>query len=239
MFVGFLSRKKKIFKGKSDVSGIPYSTCLPTGKPVSGVGYLINRENGFAQGYAGKADGWRRTRIGPDTNIVSSSCCGFTCSTLEDGNHGKRWKRCPSREASKRGNEQRDAPNWEDIHKASTFQQTKSRLWNKPAKKNGDRLLMARRKKDEDLVVEVAPSVFESEIDKLLTDVQFYKLGSKTCVGIVTLPSGFEVIASSAPVSAENYNEEIGRGIVLRNLKSKVWELEGYRLQCQLATKPL
>lgn len=45
------------------------------------------------------------------------------------------------------------------------------------------------------------------------------------------LPNGFVIVESSACVSPENYDEEIGVHICLDKIADKIWELEGYRLQ--------
>lgn len=50
------------------------------------------------------------------------------------------------------------------------------------------------------------------------------------------LPNGFIIVESSTCVSPENYDEEMGINICLDKIFDKVWELEGYRLQCELFT---
>lgn len=51
----------------------------------------------------------------------------------------------------------------------------------------------------------------------------------------VQLPNGFVLTESSACVDPENFNAEIGRNIVDERIKNKLWELEGYCLQCKIA----
>ena len=80
-------------------------------------------------------------------------------------------------------------------------------------------------------------TVTKEQIDAILaaSEIDVKKLGLKTTVMVVTLPSGFEIIASSACVDASNYDEELGRPLCLKRIEDKLWELEGYRLQCNLA----
>lgn len=51
----------------------------------------------------------------------------------------------------------------------------------------------------------------------------------------VQLPNGFVLTETSACLDPENFNAEIGRQIVDERIKNKLWELEGYRLQCDMA----
>ena len=61
------------------------------------------------------------------------------------------------------------------------------------------------------------------------------KLGEKTTVVHMTLPNGFELVESSSCVDSANYDGRIGEDICKRRLIDKVWMLEGYRLQCDIA----
>ena len=45
------------------------------------------------------------------------------------------------------------------------------------------------------------------------------------------LRNGFEIVESSACVSAENYDEKLGREICLEKIRDKVWFLLGFLLQ--------
>lgn len=58
------------------------------------------------------------------------------------------------------------------------------------------------------------------------------KLGNKTTACILTLKNGFEVIGTSACVNPAEYCEEIGAKFATQRAMDKVWELEGYRHQC-------
>lgn len=48
------------------------------------------------------------------------------------------------------------------------------------------------------------------------------------------LKNGFVIVESSACVDPSNYDFHTGIGICEEKIKNKLWELEGYRLQCEL-----
>ncbi len=48
------------------------------------------------------------------------------------------------------------------------------------------------------------------------------------------LENGFIITESSACVDVENYDYYIGAKICEDRIKNKIWELEGYKLQCEL-----
>jgi len=61
------------------------------------------------------------------------------------------------------------------------------------------------------------------------------KMGDKTTVVVAKLPNGFEMVESSGCVDPANYDHELGVSICKKRLVDKLWMLEGYRLQCELA----
>lgn len=56
-------------------------------------------------------------------------------------------------------------------------------------------------------------------------------MGNKCTVVRAILRNGFEIVESSACVSEENYDEEMGTQICLSKIKDKVWLLLGFLLQ--------
>lgn len=77
--------------------------------------------------------------------------------------------------------------------------------------------------------------VTKEEINALLASATSVTstVGNKTTLVVVTLPSGFEIAATSACVDPANYSVDIGREIAMKRIEDKLWELEGYRKQCQ------
>lgn len=87
-----------------------------------------------------------------------------------------------------------------------------------------------------------APRVTKAQIDALEDTLvlRTYKLkGSSHTVTLAELPGGFVVGKGFAMcVDPDNYRQSIGEEVSTRNAlidaRSKLWELEGYRLSCKL-----
>jgi hypothetical protein len=76
-------------------------------------------------------------------------------------------------------------------------------------------------------------------IEDCILEKAFMKFHEKTTVCCLKLKNGFEVIGMSACVDVANFDSEIGKQTAFEEAKSKIWELEGYRLQCDLFRKEL
>ena len=76
-----------------------------------------------------------------------------------------------------------------------------------------------------------APSISQQMVDDFIVQVEIKTMGDKTTVVRATLRNGFEIVESSACVSAENYDESLGAKICLGKIKDKVWMLLGFLLQ--------
>ncbi|PHA98704.1 hypothetical protein COE79_20660 [Bacillus toyonensis] len=57
----------------------------------------------------------------------------------------------------------------------------------------------------------------------------------KCTVVVAKLPNGFILTESSACVDPVNYDAKIGTEICKERIVNKIWELEGYRLQCTIS----
>lgn len=79
-------------------------------------------------------------------------------------------------------------------------------------------------------------SVTKEQIDKILSEtfIKIEKYGDKTTVLMATLPNGFVIVESSSCVDSENFDMKIGEQICMEHLENKIWELEGYKLQCEM-----
>lgn len=79
-------------------------------------------------------------------------------------------------------------------------------------------------------------TVTQEQIDKLIveSDVEVNTIFEKCTTVTVKLKNGFVLTESSACVDKENYDMEIGKEICMERIKNKLWELEGYKLQCEL-----
>lgn len=81
-----------------------------------------------------------------------------------------------------------------------------------------------------------ANTITKAHIEALLerSTVIDSKVGHKSTLVCVILPSGFEIVESSGCVDPLNYNHELGVKICLERITNRLWALEGYRLQCTL-----
>lgn len=78
-----------------------------------------------------------------------------------------------------------------------------------------------------------APRITEEYIDAIMAESEFriWTEFDKCTIASCQLPNGFVITESSACVSPENYNAEIGEKICMKKIKDKIWELEAYLLQ--------
>lgn len=78
-----------------------------------------------------------------------------------------------------------------------------------------------------------APRVTEAEIKERIARVHYLHdddlFGTMT-VCIITMLNGWRVVGTSACVSKDNYNKEIGDRIAYDNAFRQLWALEGYLL---------
>ena len=81
-----------------------------------------------------------------------------------------------------------------------------------------------------------APAITEEYIEEIMenSDFEVFTAFNKCTIVSCMLPNGFVITESSACVSPENYDEELGANICFDKIADKVWELEAYRLQQQL-----
>ncbi|MDP4146103.1 MAG: Gp49 family protein [Bacillota bacterium] len=79
-------------------------------------------------------------------------------------------------------------------------------------------------------------TVTQEQIDNLLesADIDVRTIFNKCTIVTVKLANGFVLTESLACVDVANYDEKLGKEICLERIKNKLWELEGYRLQCEL-----
>lgn len=76
-----------------------------------------------------------------------------------------------------------------------------------------------------------APSISQQMVDDFIRETQVATMGDNTTVVRAVLRNGFEIVESSACVSAENYSEKMGAEICMEKIKDKVWFLLGFLLQ--------
>lgn len=77
------------------------------------------------------------------------------------------------------------------------------------------------------------PTITEEYIEEIMENSAFdvRTVFGKCTIVTCKLPNGFVIVESSACVSPENYDKQIGMDICMKKIRDKIWELEGYRLQ--------
>jgi len=79
-------------------------------------------------------------------------------------------------------------------------------------------------------------TITQEQIDTILHDScwNVETVYDKCTVVTCKLPNGFIITESSACVDPANYNADLGEQICRERIANKLWELEGYKLQCEL-----
>lgn len=82
-------------------------------------------------------------------------------------------------------------------------------------------------------------TVTQNRVDELFenADCHIETVFGKCTIVAMKLPNGFVIVESSACVDPANYDHEIGMHECFKRIKDKIWELEGYNLQCALGEK--
>lgn len=75
--------------------------------------------------------------------------------------------------------------------------------------------------------------ITDEDIERLMDESEMLAstAGNKTTIVVVTLKNGFVLTESSSCVDPLNYDKTIGIRTALKKIRSRLWELEGYRLQ--------
>lgn len=79
--------------------------------------------------------------------------------------------------------------------------------------------------------------VMPRQIDDLIraAEWEFYSAFDKCTIAVCKLPNGFVLVESSACISPDNYDFELGKSICRDRITNKLWELEGYKLQTEVS----
>ena len=78
-------------------------------------------------------------------------------------------------------------------------------------------------------------TITKQDIDNILKDtlIKVEQYGDKTTVLKATLPNDFVIVESSTCVDQAKIHIKKKKKICMDKLVNKIWELEGYKLQCQ------
>lgn len=82
--------------------------------------------------------------------------------------------------------------------------------------------------------VAIAPRVTLQDVLDRVGHEHYIVYADILTICILTTHSGFHVVGTSCPASAENFNEELGRELARKEAIGKLWGFEGYKLRDQL-----
>lgn len=84
-----------------------------------------------------------------------------------------------------------------------------------------------------------APRLTPQQIAGTIKREEFWRVpGTVMTVCALELQNGYVVVGTSAPVSSENFNEDLGRKIAREKATDQIWGLEGYLLRERLHQAP-
>ena len=72
------------------------------------------------------------------------------------------------------------------------------------------------------------------DVKGFIKEKQSVKMGEKTTVVMATLQNGFVIVESSSCVDPANFDMKMGESICMERIENKIWELLGFKLQCEL-----
>ena len=85
-----------------------------------------------------------------------------------------------------------------------------------------------------------APRLTPQQISDTIVKQQYIIIeDTTTTVCALTLKNGYIVTGTSAAVSKENFNEEIGREVSFDDARDKIWALMGFLLKNKTSETPI
>jgi hypothetical protein len=80
-------------------------------------------------------------------------------------------------------------------------------------------------------------SITKEDIDAIIRscEINHFKVGEKTTLVQLVMPTGFTLTESSSCVDPANYDHDMGVNLAMKKVEDKIWFLEGYVLQNVLA----
>lgn len=84
------------------------------------------------------------------------------------------------------------------------------------------------------LLQTTAPSISQEMVNDFIVDYDVFTKQDKITIVIATLKNGFTIVESSACVSPENYDENIGETICKERIENQVWNHLGFLLQSSI-----
>lgn len=84
------------------------------------------------------------------------------------------------------------------------------------------------------MIIVEKKTVTQDQIDNMMKEAEYFvehRIFGKQCVVVALLENGFTLVGESACVDPDNYDEEIGLEIAIKDIEKQLWMLEGYLLQ--------
>jgi len=75
------------------------------------------------------------------------------------------------------------------------------------------------------------PSISQEMVNNFISNFEVFTKQDKITIVIATLINGFTIVESSACVSTENYDENLGANICKKKIKDRIWSYLGFMLQ--------
>ena len=77
-------------------------------------------------------------------------------------------------------------------------------------------------------------SITIHDVKAFIKEKEVEKFRDKTTIVKVVLQNGFVLVEHSSCVSPDNFDMKIGEEICMERIENKIWELLGFKLQCDL-----
>ena len=72
------------------------------------------------------------------------------------------------------------------------------------------------------------------DVKGFIEDLEVEKFREKTTIVKAVLKNGFILVEYSSCVDPVNFDMELGKKICMERIENKIWELLGFKLQCDL-----
>ena len=72
------------------------------------------------------------------------------------------------------------------------------------------------------------------DVKNFIKELEVEKFGEKTTIVKAVLQNGFVLVEHSSCVDPVNFDMELGKKICMERIENKIWELLGFKLQCDL-----
>lgn len=79
-----------------------------------------------------------------------------------------------------------------------------------------------------------APRVKPEDLDAMIAKEQYEVCNGILTICVLTLRNGYMIVGHAAPASKDNFDEQVGRELALKDARSQMWPLMGFHLREKL-----